>query len=173
MLPAATGAPLPWWFPASAAFWRHGDVTSEACPCSGDKALSFWACRALPAPMRRWLPAGGAAYERVQGNGYEGDLGSEGAEVNGEAGAGGDGRHVEAHSADEDARDAEEQAAAPAAARLSGLWKARHPALLASEPLHLNLGFQPSPERPVEGAPPSAVVRCGFAMPFPGHQWLH
>ncbi|KAK9833394.1 hypothetical protein WJX81_001382 [Elliptochloris bilobata] len=25
VLPASTGAPLPWWFPASAAYWRHGD----------------------------------------------------------------------------------------------------------------------------------------------------
>lgn len=127
MLPAATGAPLPWWFPASAAFWRHGDVYGDATQGSGSKALSPtlapWARRALPAPLRRWLPGGGAAYERVQGSGDGGDPGYGSPEANGEAGAGGDGRHGEDHDAGEDARDVEEQAAAPVAARLSGLWK--------------------------------------------------
>ena len=127
MLPAATGAPLPWWFPASAAFWRHGDVYGDAGRRTDGKTLSPtlapWARAALPAPLRRWLPGSGAAYERVQGSGDGGDPGFGGAEVSGEAGAGGDGRHGEGRDAGEDARDIEEQAAAPVAARLSGLWK--------------------------------------------------
>ena len=127
MLPAATGAPLPWWFPASAAFWRHGDVYGDAGRGSGGKTLSLtlapWAHSALPAPLRRWLPGGGAAYERVQGSGDGRDPGFGGAEANGEAGAGSGGQHGEGCDAGEDARDVEEQAAAPVAARLSGLWK--------------------------------------------------
>ena len=133
MLPAATGAPLPWWFPASAEFWRHGDVSGDAHRSSGGRTLSptlaSWACRALPAPLRLWLPGGGAAYERVQGDGYGGDPGFGGAEANGEVGAGGGGRHGEDHDDEDGARDVEEPAAAPVAARLSGLWKARRPAL--------------------------------------------
>ena len=115
MLPAATGAPLPWWFPASAAYWRHGDIAEAARPsrCGVLHTLAAAACRVLPLPQH-WHPRDGPAYERVEDGGTLGSYPTRQRDsvVNG----------VEDLDASGGVDDRE---AAPVSARLSDLWKAR------------------------------------------------
>ena len=114
MLPAATGAPLPWWFPASVAYWRRGDIAAAASPGRRGvlTTLAAAACRALPLPQH-WYPRAGPAYERVEDGGTLGPypMRQEESGVNG----------VEDRDAGGGAEDRE---AAPVSARLSDLWKA-------------------------------------------------
>lgn len=119
VLPAATGAPLPWWFPASAAYWRHGDISEANSPGRRGilQTLAAAACRMLPLPQR-WHPRSGPAYERVEDIG----LGEAPESARREDGV------VHGVEVDDASRGGhagvEDPEAAPVSARLSGLWKA-------------------------------------------------